>query len=343
MRALVIHGPRDLRVEERDIPLLGPGDVEVRVRTGGICGSDLHYYKDGGFGSVRLRHPMILGHEVAGEVTAVGAGVTAVSPGDRVVVNPSLSCGTCRFCKAAQPNHCMDLRFYGSAMRLPHVDGAFREAIVCRSSQAVVIPPTFDLGRAAFAEPFAVALHAAARAGDLTGRTVLVIGVGPIGALCILAARYGGAREIIAIDRLAGPLRVARGIGADRALNTRAEPRALEPYAADKGSFDVVFEASGSTAAIATALPVVKPGGVVVLIGLGEEAPLPVTMLVSKEVSIRGSFRFHDEFALAARLIASGDVDVAPLLTRTIPLDDASRAFELAADREHAMKVQLAL
>jgi len=134
-RALVIHAPHDLRVEPREVPAPGPGEVRVRIRRGGICGSDLHYHRHGGFGTVRLKHPMVLGHEVAGEVEAVGEGVTRVSPGDRVAVNPSRPCGTCRFCQKGLQNHCTDMRFYGSAMRDPHVDGAFREVLTTTEAQ----------------------------------------------------------------------------------------------------------------------------------------------------------------------------------------------------------------
>ena len=175
MKAAVIHAPRDLRIEDLDIPSMGPHDVKVRIRAGGICGSDLHYYQHGGFGAVRLRQPMVPGHEIAGEVAEVGAEVTRVRPGDGVAVNPSQPCGHCRFCLAGQPNHCLDMRFLGSAMRMPHIQGGFREVLVCREAQAVPVPPGMSLHTAAFAEPLAVcparrppgrAVAGAAGAGD---------------------------------------------------------------------------------------------------------------------------------------------------------------------------------
>ena len=135
---------------------MGPRDVKVRIRAGGICGSDLHYFLHGGFGTVRLKQPMILGHEIAGEVMEVGAEVTRVRPGDRVAVNPSPPCGHCRFCLDGQPNHCSDMRFYGSAMRMPHMQGGFREVLVCSEAQAVPIPASLSLELAAFAEPLSV-------------------------------------------------------------------------------------------------------------------------------------------------------------------------------------------
>jgi L-idonate 5-dehydrogenase len=342
MKALVIHGPHDLRVDEVAEARPGPRQVAVRIRAGGICGSDLHYYHHGGFGTVRLREPMVLGHEVAGEVTEVGHDVTTLRPGDRVAVSPSLPCGACRYCLAGAPNHCLDMRFYGSAMRFPHVQGAFREMLVCEEAQAVRVPDGVPLERAAFAEPLAVCLHAARQAGPLMGQRVLVTGTGPIGALALLVARHAGAREVVCTDIADGPLAVARRLGADAVLNTRSDPAALEPWCADKGSFDAVFEASGSGAALAGALAAARPGATIVQLGLGGEVPLPVNVLVAKEITLRGTFRFHEEFRWAVEALASGRIDVTPLLTEVVPLAEARRAFDLASDRSRAMKVQLA-
>lgn len=343
MKAAIIHGARDLRVEDIAEPVAGPGEVMVRIRAGGICGSDLHYYQDGGFGAVRVREPMILGHELAGEVLETGAGVVRVRPGDRVAVDPSLPCRQCVYCLEGQPRHCLDMRFYGSAMRMPHVQGGFREVLVCPEAQAVPVPASLPLEHAAFAEPLAVCLHAVTRAGPVLGRRVLITGTGPIGALAILAARHAGAREIVATDLADAPLAIARRIGADLALNVRQDPSALDRFKAGKGSFDVVIEASGSATALAAAMMVVRPGGVIVQVGIGGDMTLPINVLTAKEVQLRGSFRFDAEFGWAVDCIASGAIDVAPLLTEIVPLADAVRAFDLAADRSRAMKVQLAL
>ena len=341
VRAAVLHAARDLRVEEFAVAALGAGEVRLRVRNGGICGSDLHYFQHGGFGTVRVQHPMVLGHEVAGEVLEVGSAVKRVRPGQKAAINPSLPCNNCRFCLLGQQQHCLDMRFYGSAMRNPHVDGAFREILVCTEAQAV--PADMPSEQAAFAEPLAVCLHAAHQAGDLMGAKVLVTGAGPIGALLVMVARAAGAAEIIATDLIDAPLAIVRRMGADAAFNVRERPDALAPFAADKGQFDVVFEASGSAAALATAFTVLRPRGVLVQVGNGNgEASVAMNVVVAKEFSLRGTFRFHAEFAQAVHALASGRMDVAPLLTEIIPLADAVRAFELAGDRSRAMKVQLA-
>jgi len=342
MKAAVIHAPHDLRVEPFDVAAMAPHEVTVRVRRGGICGSDLHYFHDGGFGTVRIQHPMVLGHEVAGEVIETGAAVTRVRVGDRVAVNPSLPCNRCRFCLEGLQQHCLDMRFYGSAMRIPHVHGAFRELLVCDEAQAVAADMPAE--RAAFAEPLAVCLHAGRQAGPLLGRRVLVTGAGPIGALCVLVARHAGAAEIVATDLLDEPLAIVRRIGADRTLNMAQDPAALAPFQADKGKFDVVFEASGSFMALAGAIAAARPRATIVQVGLGgAETAVPMNVVVAKEITLRGTFRFHAEFALAVQLLASGAIDVAPLLTEIVALDEAPRAFALASDRRRAMKVQLAL
>nr|WP_256476416.1 L-idonate 5-dehydrogenase [Siccirubricoccus soli] len=329
-------------MEAREEAAPGSGQVAIRIARGGICGSDLHYYQHGGFGAVRLREPMVLGHEVAGHVAALGPGVTGLAVGDAVAVNPSLPCGACRHCLAGRANHCLDMRFYGSAMRLPHVQGGFIGHLVCEAARAVALPPGMAPELAAFAEPLAVVLHAARQAGPLLGARVLVMGAGPIGCLAIAAARHAGAQEVVATDLHAAPLLFARRMGADRTIALHEDPEALAPYGLEKGHFDVVFEASGSGAALAAAIQAARPQAVVVQLGLGGDVPLALSALVAKEITLRGTFRFHEEFALAVEALARGWIDPLPLLSATLPVGEAVEAFELAGDRARAMKVQLA-
>ena len=341
MRAVVIHAAKDLRLEEHEPGAVGPGQVAVRIEAGGICGSDLHYFNHGGFGAVRLREPMILGHEIAGTVAETAPDVHGIKVGDRVAVNPSRPCRACRYCLDGLPNHCLHMRFYGSAMPMPHVQGGFRERLVCDAAQC---EPGTRVGATelALAEPFAVALHAISRAGPLIGRCVLVTGCGPIGALAVVAARHAGAGEIIVTDVVDEPLAIAERLGADRAVNTAAEPDALKAYAVDKGSIGAMFECSGNAAALRLGLDVLMPRGTLVQVGLGGEVSLPQNVVVAKELAILGSFRFQAEFALAVRLIDEGRVDLKPMLTGSYGLDEARQAFEAASDRRRSMKVQLA-
>jgi L-idonate 5-dehydrogenase len=342
MKAVVLHAPGDLRVEDVAEETLGPGDVKVRVGAGGICGSDLHYFHHGGFGTVRMKEPMILGHEISGTIVELGREVSGLSLGTKVAVDPAIACGVCRFCRRGEQNHCLDMRFYGSAMRYPHVQGGFREFVCCAAGRVHPVADGVSLAAAAFAEPLAVALHAVARAGSLLGERVLVAGAGPIGVLTAMAARRAGAAEIVVTDILDAPLAIARRCGADRTINVATEKTALSEYEADKGQFDVMFEAAGAAATLLAGLRVVRPLGILVQIGQGAEATLPMSLIVTKELELRGTFRFWSEFATAVRFIDAGLVDVGPLLTSEIDVVNARAAFELAGDKSRSMKVQLA-
>ena len=342
---LVIHAPDKLQLEEQEVAEPGPGQVLVQVAYGGICGSDLHYFHDGGFGTVRIKRPMILGHEVAGTVTAVAPDVTGLKPGDKVAVNPSRPCSRCVYCLEGLPNQCLDMRFYGSAMRDPHVEGAFRNLLVCDAVQCEVVAAQVPLQHAALAEPFSVALHGVSRAGPLLGKRVLVSGCGPIGTLAVAAARVHGAAEIVAVDLTDETLAVARAMGAHHTINVAQDTSWVARYGADgstrKGSFDVMLECSGNERALRAGLDVMRPRGVVVQLGLGGDVAIPQNLVVAKELSICGSFRFHAEFALAVQLINEGRVDMRPMITGSFPLSQARQAFELAGDRRRAMKVLL--
>ncbi|MFK7943687.1 MAG: L-idonate 5-dehydrogenase [Paracoccaceae bacterium] len=341
MKAIVIHAPKDLRIEEQEPGLPGPGQVSVRLAAGGVCGSDLHYYNHGGFGAVRLKEPMILGHEVSGHIEALGAGVEGLSSGDLVAVSPSRPCGSCRYCVEGLRNHCLDMRFYGSAMPFPHIQGAFREILVADAGQCAKAEGLTP-GQAAMAEPLSVCLHATRRAGEMLGKRVLVMGCGPIGILCILAARRAGAAEIVATDLTPNALAHAERAGADRVVNMVKTPNGLDSYAAGKGTFDVLFEATGVESALATGINAMRPRGVIMQLGLGGDMNVPVQTLTAKELDLRGSFRFHEEFATAVGMMQKGLINVAPLITHTMPLADAEAAFQIANDRNHAMKAQIA-
>lgn len=341
-KACVLHKEKDLRIESVPVPEMGDDQVLVRVGAGGICGSDLHYYLDGGFGVVRVKEPIVLGHEVAGTVQAVGAKVTKVKPGDRIALNPSRPCGKCKFCQAGEHQHCLDMWFYGSAMRIPHSQGAFRELIVVGEFQCEPVGDSVSLGEAAICEPLSVALHAVQQAGSLTGKRVLVTGSGPIGALVIAAARYAGALEVVATDLHDAALKKAAEMGATRTVNVSQAPGlGAEEFTAEKGYFDVAFECTGVGPVIKDVLPVLRPRGALVQVGVTGEVSIPINAIVGKEIRIIGAFRFHTEYALAARLIKEGRINVKPIITATVPFNQAVEAFQMAADRKAHMKVQL--
>jgi L-idonate 5-dehydrogenase len=338
MKAIVIHAAKDLRIEDREPEPLNPGQLRLRLATGGVCGSDLHYYNHGGFGAVRLKEPMILGHEVSAFVE--DSGTTAFRQGQLVAVSPSRPCGTCTFCLEGLANQCLNMRFYGSAMPFPHIQGAFREILTADASQCVDATG-LTAGEAAMAEPLAVTLHATRRAGEMLGKRVLVTGCGPIGTLAILAARRAGAAEIVATDLSDFTLSLAAKVGADRTINTAKDPEALNAYTADKGYFDVLYECTGVAVALASGIAALRPRGIILQLGLGGDMTLPMMAITAKELDLRGSFRFHPEFATGVALMQKRLIDVKPLITHTVPLAQAENAFRLASDRSQAMKAQI--
>lgn len=342
-RVCRLYAQNDIRIETDVIGDPGPGEVLLRMGFGGICGSDLHYYQDGGFGPIRVKEPIILGHEVSGTVAALGSGVSHLQVGMKVAFNPSRACGRCRYCQEGMPRHCLEMRFSGSAMRTPHEQGGFRQHMIVQAEQCIPLRNATSLAHAACAEPLSVALHARSRAGDMTGKQVLVTGAGPIGSLCVAAAREGGAKHIVATDIQDATLEVARQMGADETLNMVRNGGALEPWYADKGQFDVVFECSAAPSAMRDAMSAVRPCGTIVQVGVTGDQTIPLNVLVGKEISLRGTHRFDQEFELAVSLIDSGRIDVGPIITGRYPLDKALDAFEAAADRSRSVKVQLAL
>ncbi len=340
MRAVVLHAAGDLRVENHAPPGEDATAIRVRIDAGGICGSDLHYYQHGGFGTIRVRQPIVLGHEVAGTILSASK-TSGFAAGDRVAVSPSRPCGHCTYCDRGLKNHCENMRFYGSAMPMPHIQGAFQDEIVALPEQCFKIAPDVPTEIAAFAEPLAVVLHGRRRAGSLKGRRVLVTGCGPIGALAVLAARDDGAEEVVVTDVIDAVLETALGLGADTAINAGVNSDWAETYSAGKGAFDVMFEASGNELALRAGMTTLRPRGVLVQLGLGGDVSIPQNVIVTKELDVRGTFRFHEEFGEAVDALNTGRIDVAPLLTQRFPVTDVVEAFRQAADRRTSMKVQL--
>jgi L-idonate 5-dehydrogenase len=332
--ALVARGPGAMSVEPVPAQRLGPDDVEVTLVVGGICGSDLHYFHDGAVGDFKIREPLILGHEVTGLVSRVGSNVQGVVLGERVAIDPSSPCGNCAPCQSGARNLCSRGRFLGSAAKMPHIQGGFRERLVVQSEQIVPLPDSLDFKSAVFAEPLAVALHAAARSGSLLGKRVLVSGAGPIGTLITMVAVRAGAASVAVTDLVDAPLEVAASVGA-RTANVSRKPLDLD-------DIDVAFEASGAPTALQGGVGSLRPGGRLVLVGLQPltSGPPIANRVVARELEIAGSFRFvGSEFRAAVGVLAAG-LDVSPLLSARFPLCDARTAFETAS-RENALKVQL--
>jgi L-idonate 5-dehydrogenase len=329
MYACVVHAAGDLRIEERDAVEAGPGQVAVGIEYGGICGSDLHYYREGGVGDFRVREPLTLGHEVAGRVVG---GELAV--GTAVGIHPATTCGVCPECTQGRSNVCAASKYLGSAAHLPHVQGGFVEELVVRADQVRVLPAHLELRTAVLAEPLSVAVHAVRQAGDVAGKRVLVTGAGPIGLLVVAAAKRSGAAEVLSTDLQETPLRLAREVGATHTLNAQSTEW--------PDGIDVAIEASGTAGGLRTCLQRVRRGGTVVQVGTlpAGDTGFPGNVLMTRELTLRGAFRFADEFDTAIEWLAEG-IEVAPIVTHTFPLSEAREAFELASDRSVASKVLL--
>ncbi|MFC7343538.1 L-idonate 5-dehydrogenase [Saccharopolyspora griseoalba] len=328
MKAVVAHGEGDVRVADLPDPVPAAGEVLVAMEWGGICGSDVSYWRHGGTGTAALRHPMVLGHEVAGRIAAVGRGVSGLEVGLPVTVHPAELVGDpglpARI--AGRTNLHPHVRYFGSAAFQPHTDGGFSQYRAVPADQIRTLPDGVSTLHGALAEPLGVALHAVNRAGELRGRTVLVNGAGPIGALVVAAAKRRGA-AVIAADPAPASLAIARRMGAD-------ETRDLSAGDELPADVELSFEASGVPAAIGPVLRSTARGGAVVQVGNlpGEPAPAALGDLVTRELTWIGSYRFVDEITDALQLMRDG-LDVSPLITHTFGLGEAVEALATAADR----------
>ena len=341
MKSLKIHGPLDMRIDDYLVDSLGPNQVEIKIAIGGICGTDLHYYKHGGFGQIKLREPMILGHEVSGFISKIGSNVKNLSIGQLVSISPSRPCNKCDFCLNGNQIQCINMKFYGSAMPFPHIQGAFREILIVEDYQCI---PADGLSpeEAAMAEPLAVCLHAVKQAGEIFGQKILITGSGPIGTLCVAAARRAGAEEIIVTDISKNALMFSNSVGADKVIHVLEEHDELKRYQFNKGYFDIAIECSGSEKGISDSINCLKPKGTLIQLGLGGDILMPLVSVTTKELNLRGSFRFHLEFELAVNMMKKKLINVNPLITHKLDFKSAKEAFELAMNNEEqSMKVQL--
>ncbi|MBM07926.1 MAG: L-idonate 5-dehydrogenase [Oceanibulbus sp.] len=340
MKACVIHGARNIAIETRPTPSPMAGQLLLSFAYGGICGSDLHYYEHGQVGDSILRGPMVLGHEFSAVVSGVGEGVADFAPGDKVAVTPALPCQTCDYCQRGLSNLCTDMSFMGSAARFPHCDGGFASDLVVEARQCIKLPEGTDMRHVAMAEPYAVALHAVSMAGDLRGATVLVTGAGVIGQMCATAARAAGAARILMSDIAPAALKRAKALGIDEVFDA-ADPAAMAGLT-DTPRCDAVFEASGAAPALSMAISASKPRGTVVQVGfLPPKAPVDFAKLLTREIKLVGTYRFIDEFAEAVRQIVAEEVDLRPMISADMSLDDPDAAFDRALDKTDALKVMV--
>ncbi|MFI2186963.1 NAD(P)-dependent alcohol dehydrogenase [Streptomyces sioyaensis] len=329
MRAAVLHGPGQLSIEERPVPVPGPGEVLVRVEAVGTCGSDVHYYRHGRIGDFVVREPLVLGHEAAGTVVACGPGADADRKGRRVSIEPGTPCGSCAQCRAGRYNLCPGMRFLAT----PPVDGAFCEYLAVQQDFAHEVPDSLTVEEAALLEPLSVAVWACRKARVAPGDRVLITGAGPIGLVAAQTARAFGAREVLVTDVLPHRLALARAAGAT-ALDVSQNPLHEAEFTPT-----VLLECSGVPAVSSEAIRTVARAGRVALIGMGgDEAPLPVSRVQHHELEVTGVFRYAHTWPAATALVQSGAVRLDSLVSHSYGLAEAESALTVATHDATAVK-----
>jgi L-iditol 2-dehydrogenase len=331
VRAAVLRGPGDVVVEERPVPEPGPGQVVVRVASVGVCGSDTHYYDHGRIGRFVVESPLVLGHEAAGEVAALGPGVTSVQVGQRVSVEPGVPDLTCEQCLAGRYNLCPDMRFFAT----PPVDGAFAEYVVVHAAFAHPVPESISDDAAALLEPLSVGIWACRKGGVGAGSRVLVTGAGPIGLVSVQAARAFGATEVVVSDVNPERLALARDLGATDVVDARTGRVTDLPRPPE-----VLLECSGHPAATVEGIRALAPAGRAVLVGMGgDELPLPLSVVQERELQVTGTFRYAGTWPTAIALVADGRIDLDRLVTGTYGLDRAEEALTAGRRDPQSVKV----
>jgi L-iditol 2-dehydrogenase len=340
MKSLVLTEYKKLEIKDMPVPEPGPGDVRVKVDSCGICGSDVHGY-DGSSG--RRIPPLIMGHEAAGVVESVGAGVESIGPGDRVTFDSMISCGTCRFCRAGEINLCDNRRVVGVSPGDWKQHGAFAEYVVVPQQIVFRLPDGLSFAHAAMVEPLSVAVHAVSRAPIRLGDRAVVVGCGMIGLLTIQAAKAAGCGVVFAVDLDETRLERAARLGADVTVNAKENVAAAVGAATDGRGADVAFEAVGAARPIATAIESLRKGGALVLIGnVTPKVDVDLQALVTRELTLYGSCASSGEYPLCLDLLARGVVRVDELVTAVAPLEDGPAWFERLYAREPGlMKVIL--
>ncbi|WP_027086278.1 NAD(P)-dependent alcohol dehydrogenase [Cohnella panacarvi] len=341
MKAAVLESQGKIEVKEVPIPSVKPDEALVQVKCIGICGSDVHYYEHGRIGRYEVKQPIILGHELAGVVTEVGENVQHIKVGDRVAVEPGVTCGRCENCKSGRYNLCPDVVF----MATPPVDGAWAEYVSVRADFLFPLPDGMSFEEGALLEPLSVGFHAMHRAQVKPHDRVLVTGLGPIGQLAVAAARLFGVTEIYGSDVVEYRRDLAITMGITEVCDPVSESlqEKVNSWSDGKG-MDVIIETSGNAGAIMATTAQVKRGGKIVLIGLPAVASIGMNVneLIDGEIDVLGVFRYANTYPAAIRALQSGKVCLEDAITHKFNLDDIQEALDLAIHHKNSsMKIMI--
>ncbi|KAK6936390.1 Alcohol dehydrogenase, N-terminal [Dillenia turbinata] len=340
-------GVNTLKIQPFNLPPLGPYDVKVRMKAVGICGSDVHHLKTLRCAHYVVKEPMVIGHECAGIIEEVGSEVKTLVPGDRVALEPGISCWRCDHCKEGRYNLCAEMKFFGS----PPVHGSLANMVVHPADLCFKLPENVSLEEGAMCEPLSVGVHACRRANIGPETKVLVMGAGPIGLVTMLAARAFGAPRIVIVDVNDYRLSVAKELGADGIVKVSTNIQDVDEEVAKihevmGAGVDVTFDCAGFNKTMTTALNATRPGGKVCLVGMGHnEMTVPLTPAAAREVDVLGIFRYKNTWPLCIEFLRSGKIDVKPLITHRFGFSqmEIEEAFETSAKGGSAIKVMFNL
>jgi L-iditol 2-dehydrogenase len=344
MKSIVLTGLSRIEISHRPVPEIeNPGDVLIRMRSVGVCGSDIHYYRTGRIGSQVVQFPFVLGHEGAGVIEKTGSGVTALKPGDRVAIDPAMPCHNCDQCRDGRPHTCRNLKFLGCPGQ---AEGCLSEYIVMPASSCIVLPENVTLDQGALSEPLSIGLYTVRSAGDIKGKAVGILGSGPIGLSVLQSAVAAGAGEVYVTDKIDERLAVASGIGAAWAGNIDTTDIVRDILERKPEQLSVVFECCGQQEAADQAVQLLKPGGTLMIIGIPEfeRWTFGSDDMRRKEISIRNIRRQNESVNDTIQMIASGIIQPDRMQTHNFTLDETAEAFEMVAGyRDGVIKAMINL
>ena len=340
IRVAYLDGARNLILSTTDKPEVKEDEVLIKVKSVGICGSDILYYRTGGTKKRPITKPFILGHEVSGIVENKGKEVNNLDIGDRVAVEPGITCGRCIYCKSGKYNLCKSVRFLAT----PPVDGAFIEYISHKADLVYRLPDCISFDEGALIEPSSVAFHAVMKSDLKPSMSSLILGAGPIGLLVLKIAKISGSFPVCVLDIDDYRLSLAKKMGADFTINAsdRDIVRALADSDCDN-EYDVVFECTGVETVISSSVFLAKKGGTITMVGIFDgTAPLRTKEIIDREINVRGTYRFSNTFQDVIKLVERKMLDVKPIITHTFNLDEIGKAFKIADKRlENCVKIMV--